>query len=90
VYILDHPETRIYTKIEDVQQLLYIFHDTDSIDLEPKQFGAKQTLLTLLRSFIGVVYLGSAELKNLIKHISLPESMGEVNWTRDAFFKVIN
>ena len=95
LYVLDQPHTRQLLRPSlDITRLLAVFTDTaapDSPDREARRLAAHRCLVTMMRSWGGILALTEERggLSSLVGVLSLPMSVKGASWGREAVFDLL-
>ena len=95
LYVLDQPHTRQLLRPQlDITRLLAVFTDTaapDSPDREARRLAAHRCLVTMMRSWGGILALTEERggLSSLVGVLSLPMSVKGASWGREAVFDLL-
>ena len=78
----------------DTLKLLSVFTDTsspNSPEKEAKRAAAHKALITIMRSWTGILYLTSNPngLRSLVQLLALPPSVKGSSWAREAIFELL-
>lgn len=95
LYLLDQPSTRCYIRDSaDLLRLFSVFTDLTappSPEREQLRAAAQRALVTMLRSFTGILTLTSNQkaLKSLFQMLALPSNVSGAQWAREAVFEIL-
>ena len=95
VFLLDQPSTRQHLRPSlDLVRLLAVFTDTsapDSPDREARRLAAHRCVVTLMRTWPGILCLthDNAALSSLVQVLALPVSVKGASWAREAVFDLL-
>ena len=95
LYVLDQPHTRQLLRPSlDITRLLAVFTDTaapDSPDREARRLAAHRCLVTMMRSWGGILALTEERggLSSLVGVLSLPMTVKGASWGREAVFDLL-
>ena len=95
VFLLDQPSTRQHLRPSlDLVRLLSVFTDTsapDSPDREARRLAAHRCVVTMMRSWPGILCLthDPAALSSLVQVLALPVSVKGASWAREAVFDLL-
>ena len=95
LFVLDQPHTRQLLRPSlDITRLLAVFTDTaapDSPDREARRLAAHRCLVTMMRSWGGILALTEERggLSSLVGVLSLPMSVKGASWGREAVFDLL-
>ena len=95
VFLLDQPSTRQYLRPSlDLIRLLSVFTDTsapDSPDREARRLAAHRCVVTMMRSWPGILCLTHdlSALSSLVQVLALPVTVKGASWAREAVFDLL-
>ena len=95
VSLLDRPHTRQYLRPSlDLIRLLAVFTDTsapDSPDREARRLAAHRCVVTMMRSWPGILCLtcDASALASLVQVLALPVTVKGASWAREAVFDLL-
>lgn len=95
LFLLDQDSMRRYLRPSvDILKLLSVFTDTNSSnspEKEAKRAAAHKALVTIMRSWTGILCLSSDPngLRSLVQLLGLPSSVKGASWAREAVFELL-